>query len=135
MRKCPQDQEQVMGKKMGSVLAVVSLMFNSYETFKGSYQSRQLDKQTCIPGGQPGFKMYVCIKHTLFDDAQVSYQQLEIPRCEKKFEEKRRANFFLLFSPFSVWLFPSACQCFLTLISHAHSANPIPSISLSILEE
>ena len=120
-----------MRKKMGSILAMVSLVFNSYETFKGSYKIRQLDRQTCIPGGQPGFRMDVCIKHTLFDDAQVSCQQLETPRCEKKFEEKRRANFFLLFSPFSIWFFPSACQCFLTLISHAHSTNPTPSTSLS----
>lgn len=68
-----------MRKEVGSVLTMLILMFNPV-TFWGSYQSRQSDRHTWSPGGQSGFRMDACIKHTLFDDIQVSCQQLETPR-------------------------------------------------------
>ena len=71
MRKSTQEQEQVMGKKMGSIMAVVSLMLNPMRysreaTRVGSW----IDKLRSQKGSKASG--YMCASNIQLDDAQVS---------------------------------------------------------------
>ena len=73
VRKSTQEQEQVMGKKMGPIMAVVSLMLNPMRysreaTRVGSW----IDKLRSQKGSKASG--YMCASNIQLDDAQVFYQ-------------------------------------------------------------
>lgn len=92
------DDEEGDGLHFGHV----ELDIESYETFKGGYQSGQLVRQAWSPGGQPDSGWMAASPHALFGDAGVFCGPWEAPRCGERLR-KTRANFFpLISSPFPI---------------------------------
>lgn len=92
---------------MGSVLAILSLMFNPLRHLKEATKVGSHIDKSGAQGGQPGFRTGGCIStQALCNDVGVSCQPLDAPWHGEKVEERRADSsvFFLLLSLFGLFL-------------------------------